>query len=66
MVLSEHDHATAYVGVMRYKSMDLGSDIFKTTNYGKSWKKIVNGLDYPNGFARVVRADKKKKGLLYA
>ena len=64
--ISEHDPATAYVVVMRYKSMDLGSYIFKTTNYGKSWKKIVNGLDDPNGFARVVRADKKKKGLLYA
>ena len=64
--ISEHDPATAYVVVMRYKSMDLGSYIFKTTNYGKSWKKIVNDLDDPNGFARVVRADKKKKGLLYA
>ncbi|MFT5750610.1 MAG: hypothetical protein ACI86L_000106, partial [Dokdonia sp.] len=44
----------------------LESYIFKTTNYGKTWKKIVNGLDDTNGFARVVRADKKKKGLLYA
>ncbi len=64
--ISEHDKATAYVVVMRYKSMDLSSHIFKTSDYGKSWKKIVNGLDDPNGFARVVRADKKKKGLLYA
>ena len=64
--VSEHDPATAYVVVMRYKSMDLGSYIFKTNNYGKSWIKIVNGLNDPNGFARVVRADKKRKGLLYA
>ena len=64
--ISEHDPATAYVAVMRYKSMDLASYIFKTNNYGKSWTKIVSGLDDPNGFARVVRADKKKKGLLYA
>ncbi len=64
--VSEHDPATAYVVVMRYKSLDLNSYIFKTTNYGKSWKKIVNGLDDPNGFARVVRADRKRKGLLYA
>lgn len=64
--ISAHDPATAYVVVMRYKSMDLASYIFKTTNYGKTWKKIVNGLDDANGFARVVRADKKKKGLLYA
>lgn len=64
--ISEHDPATAYVVVMRYKSMDLNSYIFKTNDYGKTWTKIVNGLDDPNGFARVVRADKKRKGLLYA
>ncbi|MEL7145222.1 MAG: glycosyl hydrolase [Bacteroidota bacterium] len=64
--ISEHDPATAYVVVMRYKSMDLSSHIFKTNNYGQSWTKIVKGLDDPNGFARVVRADKKRKGLLYA
>ncbi|MCA0133795.1 VPS10 domain-containing protein [Winogradskyella alexanderae] len=64
--VSEHDPATAYVVIMRYKSLDLNSYIFKTTDYGKSWTKIVNGLNDPNGFARVVRADKKQKGLLYA
>jgi len=64
--ISQHNPATAYVVVMRYKSMDLASYVFKTSNYGKSWTKIVTGLDDPNGFARVVRADKKKTGLLYA
>jgi hypothetical protein len=38
--VSVHDPATAYIVVMRYKSMDLSSYIFKTTNYGKSWKKL--------------------------
>ena len=64
--VSQHDPATAYVVIMRYKSMDLNSHIFKTTDYGQTWTKIVNGLDDPNGFARVVRADKKQPGLLYA
>jgi photosystem II stability/assembly factor-like uncharacterized protein len=64
--ISEHDPATAYIVIMRYKSLDLSSYIYKTTNYGQSWTKIVNGLNDPNGFARVVRADKKRKGLLYA
>ncbi|WP_299623599.1 glycosyl hydrolase [uncultured Tenacibaculum sp.] len=64
--VSEHNPATAYIVIMRYKSLDLNSYIFKTTNYGKSWTKIVNGLNDSNGFARVVRADKKRKGLLYA
>ncbi len=64
--ISEHDPAVAYVAVMRYKSLDLNSYIFRTNDYGNTWVKIVNGLDDPNGFARVVRADKKRKGLLYA
>jgi len=64
--VSPHDPATAYVVIMRYKSMDLNSYIFKTNDYGKHWKKIIRGLDDPNGFARVVRADKKRAGLLYA
>lgn len=64
--VSEHDPATVYVVIMRYKSQDLSSYIFKSNDYGKNWTKIVNGLNDPNGFARVVRADKKRKGLLYA
>ncbi|CAI8351600.1 MAG: Uncharacterised protein [Flavobacterium sp. SCGC AAA160-P02] len=64
--VSPHDPATAYIVVMRYKSMDLNSYIFKTNNYGQNWTKIVNGLDDPNGFVRVVRSDKKRRGLLYA
>lgn len=64
--ISEHDPATAYVVLMRYKSFDLNSYIFKTTDYGKSWTKIVKGLNDPHGFTRVVRSDKKRAGLLYA
>ncbi len=64
--ISEHNPATAYVVIMRYKSMDLSSYVFKTNDYGQTWTKIVNGLDDPNGFVRVVRADKKREGLLYA
>jgi hypothetical protein len=64
--VSSHNPATAYIVMMRYKSMDLSSYIFMTNDYGQSWTKIVNGLEDPNGFARVVRSDKKRKGLLYA
>ncbi len=64
--LSRHDPATAYVVVMRYKSMDLSSHIFKTTDYGETWVKIVNGIQGEHTFTRVVREDQKRKGLLYA
>jgi photosystem II stability/assembly factor-like uncharacterized protein len=64
--ISEHDPAVVYVAVMRYKSMDLDPYIFKSNNYGQSWTSITQGIDDPNGFVRVVRADKKREGLLYA
>jgi photosystem II stability/assembly factor-like uncharacterized protein len=64
--VSPHDAATAYIAVMRYKSMDLGSYIFKTSDYGKTWTKITNGITGAHTFTRVVREDHKRKGLLYA
>ena len=64
--VSPHDAATAYVVVMRYKSMDLKPYIFKTTDYGANWTKITNGITDKHTFVRVVREDRKQKGLLYA
>lgn len=64
--VSPHDAATAYIVIMRYKSMDLNSYIFKTSNYGQTWSKIVNGITGEHTFTRVVREDHKRKGLLYA
>jgi len=49
----------------RYKSDDFTPYIYKTEDYGKSWKLITNGIA-KNDFTRVVRADPKKQGLLYA
>ena len=39
--------------------------LYKTSDYGKSWKKIVNGIP-ANAFTRVVREDPNRKGLLVA
>ncbi|MGH9175220.1 MAG: WD40/YVTN/BNR-like repeat-containing protein, partial [Vicinamibacterales bacterium] len=38
---------------------------FKTSDYGKSWTKITNGIP-GDDFTRVIREDTKRKGLLYA
>lgn len=63
--VSPHDPATAYIATTRYKFNDYAPSIYKTTNYGKSWTQISNGI--PNGaFTRVVREDENRKGLLYA
>jgi photosystem II stability/assembly factor-like uncharacterized protein len=62
---STFDSATAYVAVDRHELDDFRPYIYKTENYGRSWKKIVNGLP-DNTFVRVVRQDPKREGLLYA
>jgi len=55
----------AYFVGTKYKSGDYNPYIYKTENYGKSWKLIVNGI--PNDyFTRTMRADPNRKGLLYA
>ncbi|MEC9091425.1 MAG: glycosyl hydrolase, partial [Planctomycetota bacterium] len=49
----------------RYKLDDFKPYLFKTLDYGKTWQKIVAGINEKH-FTRVIRADKKRKGLLYA
>jgi photosystem II stability/assembly factor-like uncharacterized protein len=55
----------AYVVGTRYKLDDFKSYIYKTEDYGKTWKLITNGIN-PMHFARCLRADRKRPGLLYA
>lgn len=62
---SAHSAGTAYVAIDRHKLDDFHPYLFKTTDYGKSWSKITNGLP-DNSYAHVVREDPKRKGLLYA
>ena len=64
--VSPHDPGTAYVTLMRYKFMDLNPYVFRTTDYGRSWDLVTEGLSDPHGFVRVVREDPKRPGLLYA
>ncbi|MGB3007338.1 MAG: hypothetical protein WBC06_12560 [Chitinophagaceae bacterium] len=56
--------AAYFVGT-RYKSDDFAPYIYKTEDYGKTWKLIVNGISRLH-FVRAMRADRKKAGLLYA
>ncbi|MDH3400751.1 MAG: hypothetical protein OEM03_07270 [Chromatiales bacterium] len=63
--LSPHDPATAYLAVTGYKLNDFHPYIYKSDNYGKSWKRIDKGLP-KNTFVRVVREDPARKGVLYA
>lgn len=62
---SPHDPATAYIAVTGYKLNDFTPYIFKTKDYGVTWEKIINGIP-GDTFARSVREDPDRKGLLYA
>ena len=55
----------AYIVGTKYKTGDYKPYIYKTENYGKSWKQITNGIGAED-FTRAMRADPKRKGLLYA
>ncbi|HEY8310836.1 MAG TPA: hypothetical protein VIG47_09780, partial [Gemmatimonadaceae bacterium] len=66
---SHQDAATAYVAIDFHTIGDYKPYFFRTHDYGKTWTQIVTGMatDQPSGsFARVIRADPKKAGLLYA
>ena len=66
MIEASHFSAgTAYVASNHYQMDDLKPYIYRTTDYGATWKLIVNGI--PNEeFTRVVREDPERRGLLYA
>jgi hypothetical protein len=66
---SHHDAAEAYVAIDFHTVGDYAPYFYRTMDYGKTWTKIVNGfaVDQPSGsFGRVIRADTKKAGLLFA
>ena len=55
----------AYVAGTMYKTGDFAPYLYKTTNYGRTWTRITDGIEPPD-FTRVVRADPERPGLLYA
>lgn len=55
----------AYVVGTRYKLDDYAPYIYKTEDYGKTWKLITSGIEKMH-FTRTLRADQKRQGLLYA
>ena len=62
---SPHESGTAYMAATMYKLDDFQPYLYKTSDYGKNWKMIVNGLP-KDSFARVVREDPNRRGQLVA
>jgi photosystem II stability/assembly factor-like uncharacterized protein len=62
---SPHDAGSAYIAVDRHKLDDYRPYIYKTSDFGKTWSFVVNGI--PEGaYVHAVREDPKRRGLLYA
>jgi photosystem II stability/assembly factor-like uncharacterized protein len=62
---SPTDAGTAYVAVERHKMDDFAPYAFRTTDFGKTWTSVVNGIP-DDDYVHAVRVDPKRKGLLYA
>ncbi|MDB4874782.1 MAG: repeat-containing glycosyl hydrolase [Gemmatimonadetes bacterium] len=62
---SRFDPGTAYLAANRYQLDDFKPYLFRTTDYGKSWRQITSGI--PEGaYTRTIREDPVRRGLLYA
>ena len=61
---SPHAAGTAYLVVDNHRTDDYKPHVWKTTDFGKTWVKITDGLD-TGTHAKVVREDPAKKGFLY-
>ncbi len=62
---SYQSDGTAYVAVNTQRLGYIKPLIFRTTDYGRTWEAITNGLP-SDEFVNSVRTDPVKKGLLYA
>ena len=60
----QHDVNTAYISVNALRKDDLRPHIYKTTDGGRNWTRIVAGL--PSEPVNVVREDPVQPGLLFA
>lgn len=62
---SPHSAGTAWMAAKRYELDDRAPYIYRTTDFGTTWTRIVNGIR-ADDYVHSVREDLKKPGLLYA
>ena len=62
---SNHDPATAYVAAARYQHGDYQPYLFRTNDYGSTWKRIDAGIA-EGDYTRVIREDPDRQSTLYA
>lgn len=59
-----HRDGGAYLAGTRYKLDDFRPYLYRTEDYGKTWKQITGGID-PAWFTRCIRPDPEVDGMLY-
>jgi photosystem II stability/assembly factor-like uncharacterized protein len=63
---SRYDAGTAYLIVDAHQENNRDPWAYKTNDFGRTWKLIVNGLPRgPASYAHVIREDPVRRGLLY-
>jgi photosystem II stability/assembly factor-like uncharacterized protein len=62
---SRFDPATAYAAFDRHTYGDMTPWVYKTTDYGKTWKRIVGPEQGVRGYAHVIKEDTVQKNLLF-
>ncbi|HKW09345.1 MAG TPA: hypothetical protein VJO33_03135 [Gemmatimonadaceae bacterium] len=63
---SHFNPGTAYITVNAHQEGNFDPWVYETKDFGATWKLIVDGLlKSPVGYARCVREDPKRPGLLY-
>ena len=66
IAISKHKKGTAYITIDMHHLGNFDPFVYKTADYGKSWKKISNSVPKSiHSFAHVVKEDPKKEGMLY-
>lgn len=65
--ISKYQKGTVYISVDLHQMGDFDPYIYKTTDYGQSWKKISDGIpSSESSFVHVIKEDPKRQGMLYA
>ena len=63
---SRWDEGKAYLTIEFHQVGNFDPHVYKTENYGKSWKKITEGISEGNlSYTRCIKEDPIRKGLLY-